>query len=89
MRSIINRVYVHGDPMFGQKRGIGLNSRDSDDHRFVHLGLQGHRAGLAGDRRLRKGQGTYRIENNYLEAAGENVLIGGSDPTIPNLVSTT
>jgi hypothetical protein len=26
------------------------------------------------------------IENNYLEAAGENLMFGGSDPAIPNLV---
>ena len=27
---IIDRVYVHGDPVMGQKRGISLNSRDTD-----------------------------------------------------------
>ena len=32
------------------------------------------------------GPGPYLIENNYLEAAGENVMFGGADPTIPNLV---
>jgi hypothetical protein len=32
------------------------------------------------------GPGPLTITNNYLEAAGENILIGGQDPTIPNLV---
>ena len=34
------------------------------------------------------GPGTYLIENNYLEGAGENVLLGGGDPKIPGLVTT-
>jgi hypothetical protein len=32
------------------------------------------------------GPGPYTITNNYLEGAGENVLFGGSDPAIPQLV---
>src|SRR6185295_19787625 len=32
------------------------------------------------------GPGPFQIENNYLEAAGENLLFGGSDPSIPDLV---
>jgi hypothetical protein len=27
---VLDRVYVHGDPLVGQKRGIALNSRDTD-----------------------------------------------------------
>ena len=34
------------------------------------------------------GTGGYKIVNNYLEAGAENVLIGGSDPSIKNLVPT-
>src|SRR5206468_1119597 len=26
---VVDRVYVHGDPVVGQKRGISLNSRDT------------------------------------------------------------
>ncbi len=33
------------------------------------------------------GPGNYLIENNYLEGATENVLFGGADPMIPNLVT--
>jgi hypothetical protein len=32
------------------------------------------------------GAGPFRIINNYLEGAGENVLFGGSDPAVTNLV---
>src|SRR5262249_38079924 len=32
------------------------------------------------------GPGPYTISNNYLEAASENLLFGGADPGIPNLV---
>jgi hypothetical protein len=34
------------------------------------------------------GPGNYLIENNYLEGATENVLFGGADPRIPNLVTS-
>src|SRR5262245_61816323 len=32
------------------------------------------------------GYGPFRFENNYFEAAGENVMFGGADPSIRNLV---
>src|SRR5262249_31173267 len=30
--------------------------------------------------------GPFKIANNYLESTGENVLFGGADPHIPNMV---
>ena len=32
------------------------------------------------------GPGPFKISNNFLEAAGENLLFGGADPSIPDLV---
>src|SRR5438105_15414368 len=32
------------------------------------------------------GLGPFAIGNNYLEAAGENIMFGGADPSITNLV---
>ena len=32
------------------------------------------------------GPGPFKIVNNYLEGAGENLMFGGSDPSIVNLV---
>jgi hypothetical protein len=33
-----------------------------------------------------RGPGPFKIANNYLEGAGENIMFGGADPSIPNLV---
>ena len=32
------------------------------------------------------GPGPFTISNNYLEGAGENMIFGGADPSIPDLV---
>ncbi|MGE0448693.1 MAG: carbohydrate-binding protein [Vicinamibacterales bacterium] len=81
---IVDRVYVHGDSA-GQKRGIGLNSasttvRDSYISNIWWVGQDSQ--AIAGW----NGPGPYVIENNYLEAASENFLLGGSDPAIENLI---
>ena len=81
---VIDRCYIHGDPATGQKRGIGLERFDSH-HRLVHLRNQGRRPGQSGDCRLERPR-PVSIENNYLEAAGENILFGGDVPAIQNLV---
>jgi hypothetical protein len=82
---IIDRVYIHGDVTYGQKRGIGLNSASTSvinsyiaDIKAVGMDSQA----ICGW----NGPGPFTIVNNYLEAAGENVLFGGADPAIPNLV---
>lgn len=83
---ILEHLYVHGDPQLGQKRGIATNAsyveiRDShiSDIKAVAQDTQALGAW--------NGPGPFTIENNYLEAAGENVLFGGSDPYIANLVA--
>jgi hypothetical protein len=83
----LHHVYIHGDPLLGQKRGIALNAggtviRDShiSDCKAVGQDAQA----IAGW----NGPGPYWIENNYLEGAGENFLLGGADPAIPGLVPT-
>ena len=82
----IDRVYVHGDPLFGQKRGIALNGRSVtirnsyiSDIKAVGFDTQA----IGGW----NGPGPFTIENNFLQGAGENFILGGSDPPIPNLVS--
>src|SRR5262249_5091257 len=32
------------------------------------------------------GPGPFKIANNYLEAAGENLMFGGADPHVPGLI---
>ena len=82
---IFDRCYVHGDPMKGSRRGIALNAGHSavigsyvSDFKEEGADAQA----IAGW----NGAGPFRIENNYLEAAGENVMFGGSDPTVDGLV---
>jgi len=82
----IDRCYIHGDALTGQKRGIALNSGATvisnsyiADIKAVGQDTQA----IAGW----NGPGPYTIENNYLEAAGENFILGGSDPPIPGLIT--
>lgn len=82
---VIDRVYAHGDTYRGMKRGVSLNSVRTDilnsyisDVKAVNADSQA----IAGY----NGAGPFRIINNYLEGAGENVLFGGSDPAVTNLV---
>jgi PKD repeat protein len=83
---VLNHVYVHGDPLVGQKRGIALNAATvtiSDSHISDCKGIGQDTQAIGGW----NGPGPYLIENNYLEAAGENVMFGGADPAITNLVA--
>jgi len=80
-----DRVYVHGDPLSGSKRGIALqsawttiqNSHFSD----FKSDFQDAQAICGWN-----GPGPYRIENNYLEASGENIMFGGAAPSIQGLI---
>ncbi len=84
---VLDRVLVRGDRDRGQKRGIALNSgsttiRNSYIADIKSAGQESQ--AIAGW----NGAGPFLIENNYLEAAGVNVLIGGADPWIPDLIPT-
>jgi putative Ig domain-containing protein len=83
---VIDRIYMHGDPVFGQKRGISLHSRDTEviNSYIVECKAIGQDSQAIGGF---NGPGNFLIENNHLEASTENVLLGGSDPMIPNLVT--
>ena len=82
---VVDRVYVHGDAVRGQKRGIALNSVSTtitgswiSDIKAVGQDAQA----IAGW----NGPGPFAITNNYLEATGENVMFGGADPSVAGLV---
>ena len=76
---VVDRCYIHGDPVRGQKRGIAMNgaaitivgSHISD----IKSATQDAQA-VAGW----SGPGPFRVENNYLEASGENFMLGGAIP---------
>jgi hypothetical protein len=81
---VVDRVWLHGDPVLGMKRGIFLNARSSDvlnSYFEDFFSFQDSQA-ICGT----NGPGPFRILNNHLEAAGENVMFGGEDPKISNLV---
>jgi hypothetical protein len=83
---VIDRVYVHGHALYGQKRGIALNGRDVTIRNSYISNIKAvgqDSQGIGGW----NGPGPFTIENNYIEAAAENFLLGGSDPAIANLVS--
>ncbi|PYT14562.1 MAG: hypothetical protein DMF51_08320 [Acidobacteria bacterium] len=82
---IFDRCYLHGDPQKGARRGIALNSRstaviDSWLADFKEVGADTQ--AIAGW----NGAGPFKIVNNRLEGAGENVMFGGTPPTIVDLV---
>jgi hypothetical protein len=84
---IVDRVLIRGDRLDGQKRAIGLHGRfirimNSHISDCKSLKNDSDSQAIAGW----NGPGPYFIENNYLEAAAENVLFGGADPVITNMM---
>ena len=82
----LGHLYIHGDPLVGQKRCVALNAASvtiTDSHISDCKGVGNDTQAICGW----NGPGPYLIENNYLEGAGENVMFGGADPAIPNLVA--
>ena len=82
---VFDRCYIHGSPTGNIRRGIALNSArtavvDSYLSEFHEVGADSQ--ALCGW----NGPGPFKIVNNYLEGAGENVMFGGADPAIPDLV---
>jgi hypothetical protein len=78
---VFDRVYMHGDPSKGSRRGIALNAASVavinsyfSDFKEVGADTQALCAWTA--------PGPFKIVNNYLEAAGENVMFGGSASAI-------
>jgi hypothetical protein len=81
----LDRVYVHGDRAKGQKRGVLMNGKQLSvlnsyisDIKAVDIDSQA----ILGY----NGAGPLTILNNYLEASGENIMFGGADPAVVNLV---
>jgi hypothetical protein len=82
---IIDRCYIHGHENADLFRGVILNCARGSvfDSYISECHVQGFDAqAIAGW----NGSGPFNITNNYLEASGENVMFGGADPKIANLV---
>jgi hypothetical protein len=82
---ILDRCYLHGDSAGEMIRGVALNSARTAiiDSYLANFHSQNSDAQAIC---AWNGPGPFKIVNNFLEGTGENVLFGGSDPGIYNLV---
>src|SRR5262245_35201122 len=82
---VFDRCYIHGTPTGNVRRAILMNSARTAvvDSYLSDL----HEVGADSQAIVAwNGPGPFKIVNNYLEGAGENLLFGGADPKIANLV---
>jgi len=82
---VFERCYLHGTRTGNLRTGITMNAKafaifDSYISEVHEHGADSQ--ALVGF----NGIGPFKIVNNYLEAAGENILFGGADPQIDQLV---
>jgi hypothetical protein len=82
---IVERCYLHGDRKEGARRGVSLNAAHVA---VVDSYLSDFKERTTDAQAVSgwNGPGPFLIEGNYLEASGENIMFGGGDPSIPNLV---
>ncbi|HEV2845711.1 MAG TPA: right-handed parallel beta-helix repeat-containing protein [Thermoanaerobaculia bacterium] len=82
---VLDRCYIYAHPTQNLKRGIQLNSAHTDilDSYIAGFKVIGQEAQAIGGF---NGPGPYKIINNYIEGAGENILFGGATASIPNLI---
>ena len=81
----LDRVLIEGDAAVGQKRGIAANAAhiviiNSDIRDIKAVGQDSQAIGGWNT------PGPITIRNNYLEAAGENVMFGGAHVNLPGVV---
>jgi hypothetical protein len=86
---IIDRDWIHGTPQDETVRGVFLggivyaavvDSYLNDFHCAASIGACTDAQAIAGGTGTQP-QGTWKIENNFLEASAENILFGGSGGT--------
>jgi hypothetical protein len=82
---IVDRCYVHADPTASVRRGLSFQVAygavvDSYFSEFHQYGSDSQAIAVW------NGPGPFLIQNNFLSAASENVMFGGADPEIADLV---
>jgi hypothetical protein len=81
----LDRILIRGDPSIGQRRGIQVNAAHvsilNSDIRDIKDADQ-ESQGIAGWNT----PGPIAIRNNFIEAAGENILFGGANIRLVNTV---
>jgi hypothetical protein len=82
---VFDRCLIRGDRKVGGRRGIAMNSAHTA---VIHSHISDFKEVGADSQAIAgwNGPGPFKIVNNYLEGAGENVMFGGADPRIPGLV---
>jgi PKD repeat protein len=84
-RLTLDRLFIHGDPVRGQKRCLALDSASTNILNSYFEDCK-HFASDAQAIAGFNGPGPFRIDNNHVAGSTENILFGGSDPRTPNLV---
>jgi hypothetical protein len=82
---IVDRCYVHADPTASVRRGVSFQvvSGAVVDSYISEI----HESGADSQAiAVWNGPGPFLVQNNFLSAASENMLVGGVDPGIANLV---
>lgn len=82
---IIDRCYIHAEPTQALKRGVALNSAYTE---IINSYISDFKSNYQDSQAVCgwNGPGPFKLINNFLEGSGENVMFGGADPSIPNLV---
>lgn len=82
---ILDRLWIHGFETQEVQRGITLNSAETS---IINSYISDIHAVATDTQAICgwNGPGPFLIANNYLEAAGENVMFGGADPAIVGLI---
>ena len=77
----LDRVYIHGDPTVGSKRGVAFNGKALTVRNSwisdIKSNTQDAQAVCGWN-----SPGPFVITNNRLEATGENIMFGGAEPAL-------
>ncbi|MEP6731212.1 MAG: Ig-like domain-containing protein [bacterium] len=82
---VLDRMYIHGTATGALRRAVVFNAAASAliDSYVSECHEHGSDSQALGGW---NGSGPFKIVNNYLEAASENIMFGGADPVIPGLI---
>ena len=81
---VLDRVYIHGQSNTNTVRCVALNSARSA---IINSWLTDCHTRASDSQAIEgwNGPGPYLIENNFIAAAGENIMFGGADPRVSGM----
>lgn len=81
---LFDRIYLHGHPTLGSRRGIAMNGRRIA---VINSWIADFKEQGADSQALCAWNGTtFKIVNNRLEGAGENIMFGGAKTQVPDML---